>query len=340
MARITPNVQSFIASSGGGLADDLKKVEHITLPIHKRGPWSIYKASKLITALAKERNITHIHAHSRGPAWAGYFAAKALDLPFITTFHGTYNSSSFLKKFYNSIMVKGCRVVAISHFIESHIAKEYPWAVDFVSPIVEGIDTKIYHPKAAKPDDIGKFRKKLNLTQGQKLIVCVGRITRWKGQDVLLRAMQHVDNPQQYKILFIGCRKDNPDYYQELLKQTKRIKADVIFWENYFPLSLAYASADCVVSPSTDPEAFGRVIAETMAMGVPFIGARHGGAIELTLNGKFGKLVEPGNALELADAINSLPLDIKLTEMFTYIDTNYNLRHMAKEMAKLYETLV
>ena len=68
-------------------------------------------------------------------------------------------------------------------------------------------------------------------------------------------------------------------------------------------MAAAYKLADVVVSASTRPEGFGRVIAEAQAMGRPVIATDHGGAREIVLDGETGWLVPPGDPAALADAI-------------------------------------
>ncbi len=68
-------------------------------------------------------------------------------------------------------------------------------------------------------------------------------------------------------------------------------------------MAAAYLLTDYVISASTDPEAFGRVIVEAQAMGRPVIATRHGGALETVTPGQTGWLVAPGDPGELADAI-------------------------------------
>jgi glycosyltransferase involved in cell wall biosynthesis len=65
----------------------------------------------------------------------------------------------------------------------------------------------------------------------------------------------------------------------------------------------AFMLADVVVSASTDPEAFGRVIVEAQAMGRPVIATDHGAARETVIPGETGWLVPPGDADALAAAI-------------------------------------
>jgi glycosyltransferase involved in cell wall biosynthesis len=335
LAALEPSIESFIASAGGTLEASLQGPLHITLPLQSRSPWGILKAAKLIQTLARQKGITHIHAHSRGPAWAGYLATRALRLPFITTFHGVYNASNMFKKFYNSVMARGHKVVAISHFIARHIEKTYPWAAGRVETLWEGIDTNLFNPSAVEAHTVSAFRAELGLTSTRKLIVLVGRLTRWKGQHILLQAAQHLD-PQRCALLFVGSNQGRADYKTELERLAKNLTLPVFFRESYAPLQTVYASADVVVSCSTDPEAFGRVIAEAIAMGRPFVGTHHGGAVELTHNGRFGTLIPPANPLALARAIEAATPTTSPEAMFAHIHTHYNLDTMARAMAHMY----
>jgi glycosyltransferase involved in cell wall biosynthesis len=68
-------------------------------------------------------------------------------------------------------------------------------------------------------------------------------------------------------------------------------------------MAAAYMLADVVVSASTAPEGFGRVIAEAQAMGRPVIATDHGGAREIVERGSTGWLVPPGEPAPLAGAL-------------------------------------
>ena len=68
----------------------------------------------------------------------------------------------------------------------------------------------------------------------------------------------------------------------------------------------AYMLSDVVVSASTDPEAFGRVIIEAQAMGRLVVASGHGGAIESVIEGQTGWVVPPGEAVPLAKVLSSI----------------------------------
>ena len=119
--------QSFIVTSGGELTKfiDKEKVKLIRLPVHSKNPLLIFLNAIILSIIILFYNISIVHARSRAPAWSCLLATKLTRRKFVTTFHGTYNFSGKLKKFYNSIMVRSDLIIAGSNFIFSHIKENY-----------------------------------------------------------------------------------------------------------------------------------------------------------------------------------------------------------------------
>ena len=119
--------ESYLVTSGGDLLKfvDKKKVKVIKLPVHSKNPLLILINAIILSFIILFLNIDIVHARSRAPAWSCYLATKITRRNFVTTFHGTYNFHSKLKKFYNSIMVRSNLVIAGSNFIFSHIKENY-----------------------------------------------------------------------------------------------------------------------------------------------------------------------------------------------------------------------
>ena len=126
------NCESFIVTSGGELTKfiDKKKVKLIRLPVHSKNPILILLNTIILIGIILFYNITIVHARSRAPAWSCLFASKLTGRKFVTTFHGTYNFSGKLKKFYNSVMVRSDLIIAGSNFIFSHIKENYASLID------------------------------------------------------------------------------------------------------------------------------------------------------------------------------------------------------------------
>src|SRR5262245_31058335 len=101
--------KALVASAGGPLEPHVRNAggEHITLPLHSKNPIEIWSNIPRLEKVIHERQVDIVHARSRAPAWSAYYAARSLHVAFVTTFHGTYGTKPWFKKYYNRIMLKG-----------------------------------------------------------------------------------------------------------------------------------------------------------------------------------------------------------------------------------------
>lgn len=300
---------SVVCSRGGALVDKLEAagVKHITLPVQSKNPWVILRNSWRLRQICQENQIQVIHARSRAPAISCFIAAKLARIPFVTTFHGTYNFQTWIKKLYNAIMVQGDRVIAISEFIRDHIETHYKnWVRGPVTVIPRGIDLSRFAREQVTPEAQQELRQFWGLSHQVPLIICPGRLTRWKGQRTVIQAVSllHQRHKPCYLVL-IGSAQGRLSYLRELQALTRHhsLTPWVIIDETNPPMATAYRIADVVVHASTDPEAFGRVIVEAQAMGVPVIASNKGAPPEIIEPGQTGFLHEAGNAADLAAAL-------------------------------------
>ncbi len=118
---------SFIATSGGQLLKFVKKskVKVFRLPVHSKNPILIFFNTLILSILILFNGINIVHARSRAPAWSCFFACFLTRSKFVTTFHGTYNFKNYLKKIYNSVMLRSLLTIAGSNFIFNHINEKY-----------------------------------------------------------------------------------------------------------------------------------------------------------------------------------------------------------------------
>lgn len=305
--------RSYVASSGGPMVRELVRagIEHFDLPMDSKNLITMYRNVGRLAELANRLNVDIIHARSRAPAWSAMYAARRAGRAFMTTFHATYNYDGPIKKLYNSIMVKGDRVIAISDFICDHMTRHYniDWAR--VRVIHRGIDLKIFDPQAVSAERVVKLATQWRLPDGVPVILMSGRLTRWKGQMLLLQALPEISD-LQFRCLFVGADQGRTAYREELEAAAKRLGLDgrVHIVGDCNDMAAAYKLADVVVSASTDPEGFGRVAVEGQALGRPVIAPAHGAAPEQIEPGVTGWLFEPGNPHSVAKALReALSLD-------------------------------
>ena len=307
------NCQSYIATSGGELLEyiDKKKVKLIKLPVHSKNPILILLNSIMLIFIILFFNISIVHARSRAPAWSCWIATKITRRKFVTTFHGTYNFNNFVKKFYNSVMVRSDLIIAGSNFIFFHISKNYSKYLTKKKKflvIFRGINIDYFDSSTTTENDEDKLLKKWKLNVGKKIILMPGRLTSWKGQEIFIEALNLVNKELGYENIYgiiLGSNQGRDIYKKKLLRlvEQHRLINQIKFVEHCNNMPLAYKISDIVISASKEPEAFGRVAVEAQSMEKPIIASNIGGSIETIINDKTGFLFETGNALSLSKKI-------------------------------------
>jgi glycosyltransferase involved in cell wall biosynthesis len=314
------NCKSFIVTSGGELTKfiDKEKVKLIRLPVHSKNPLLIFLNSIILIGIILFFNITIVHARSRAPAWSCLLATKLTGRKFVTTFHGTYNFSGKLKKFYNSVMVRSDLIIAGSNFIFSHIKDNYSEFLKFKKKflvIFRGINVDYFDPSTKLDTDEKKLLEKWEINKDKKIILVPGRLTSWKGQELLIEAINLVKIELGYEafhVVILGSDQGRDLYKKKLIRliEQYRLTNQIKFIDHCKDMALAYKVSDIIISPSIEPEAFGRVAVEAQSMEKLIIASNIGGSNETIINEKTGFLFEAGDPNSLSKKIvRSLMMD-------------------------------
>ena len=307
------NCGSYIVTSGGDLLKFINKdkVKVIKLPVQSKNPLIIFFNFLALVGIILVNNISIIHARSRAPAWSCLFAAKLTGRKFVTTFHGTYNFKSKLKKFYNSVMVRSDLIIAGSNFIFSHIKQNYSKFLEAKKKLLvifRGINVDYFDPSTKLDIDEKKLLKKWQIEKDKKIILLPGRLTEWKGHEVFLDAINLVNIELGYEAFYaviLGSDQGRDLYKKKLIRLTEqhRMTNQIKFIDHCKDMALAYKVSDIVVSASIEPEAFGRVAVEAQSMEKPIIASNIGGSNETVVDEKTGFLFENNNAKSLSQKI-------------------------------------
>ena len=304
---------SYIATSGGELLKfiDKKKVKIIKLPVHSKNPLIIFFNFLALIWVILINNISIVHARSRAPAWSCLFAAKITGRKFVTTFHGTYNFNSEIKKFYNSVMVRSDLIIAGSNFIFSHIKENYTKYLNAKKKLLvifRGINVDYFDPTTKLDNDEKKLLNEWKIKKDKKIILLPGRLTGWKGQEIFIEAVNLVNIELGYEAFYaviLGSDQGRDLYKKKLFRLTEqhRLINQIKFIDHCKDMALAYKVSDIVVSASIEPEAFGRVSVEAQSMEKPIIASNIGGSNETVIDEKTGFLFESNNAKSLSKKI-------------------------------------
>jgi len=307
--------KSFLITSGGELLKFVRrdKVKVIRLPVQSKNPIIMFINFIIIFFIILFYNIDIVHARSRAPAWSCLWACFFSRKKFVTTFHGTYNFSSRLKLFYNSVMVRSKLIIAGSNFIFNHISENYQ---KYLEPskkklmvIFRGINLEYFNSQNISEKKINTLIQEWNINKNNFIILLPGRLTKWKGQEMFLEALNLLlqnHGKNNFHAIILGSNQGRNIYSKKLslLVERYRLGTKVTFIKNCKEMPVAYKLADVAISSSIEPEAFGRVAVEAQAMNLPIIASDLGGSKETVLDGKSGLLYRSNEPKELASILN------------------------------------
>ena len=305
--------KSFIVTSGGELLKfvDKNKVKVFRLPVQSKNPILILINAIILTFIILFNNISIVHARSRAPAWSCLIASKITSRKFVTTFHGTYNFKSSLKKLYNSVMVRSDLIIAGSNFIFSHIKENYSNYLNQKKKLLvvfRGINVDYFDPTTKLETEEKKLLKQWEIEKDKKIILLPGRLTTWKGQEVFIEAINLVNIELGYEAFYaviLGSDQGRDLYKKKLIRLSEqyRLTKQLRFIDHCKDMALAYKVSDIIVSASIEPEAFGRVSVEAQSMEKPIIASNIGGSNETVVDEKTGYLFKAGDAKSLSQKI-------------------------------------
>jgi glycosyltransferase involved in cell wall biosynthesis len=294
--------RALVASAGGPLAAEVARVggAHVTLPLDTKSPAGIWRNAASLAALIRTQQVAIIHARSRAPAWSALIAARRGGARFVTTYHGAYNEGVPGKRAYNSVMARGERVIAISRFIAALIERRHGTPPSRIRLIPRGVDPRRFDPSRVPAAQVLALREAWGAAPGQKVVLLPARITRWKGQMVLVEALARL--PGVVGVLAGG---GGEAFAQELQDRAAALGLGprLVMAGHVDALDVALLAADVVVHASTDAEAFGRTVIEAQAMARPVIASDLGGPRETVEDGVTGWRVPPGDPAALAAAL-------------------------------------
>ena len=353
-ALVANGIRALVASEGGRLEHELAQCggELIRMPVARKSLHMIFSNASALANVIRRENVVLIHARSRAPAWSALLAARRTKIPFITTYHGIYNAKTRLKRWYNSVMARGDAVIANSEWTASHILATYRFQPKHLTIIPRGIDLQTFDPASIDPERVQKFRNWWGAKETDRIVLLPGRLSRWKGQLVFLRALAELRRegrlPANIRAVIAGDAQGRMSYLRDVMNSvTKHELQDIaVIADHIGDMPAAYLAADVVISASIEPEAFGRIPPEAAAMARPVIATDHGGARETVRNEETGLLVKPNSVQDLADAIANLlartpeALGAMGAKGRAHIEANYTVERMCLDTLHLYSRVL
>ncbi len=349
--------KALVATSGGRLCAEVAEAggRIFPMPVASKNPLTVIANRSRLISLVKAESVDIIHVRSRAPAWSALWAARATGVPLVATYHGAYEARSPLKRFYNSAMTRADLVIANSRFTAVAICR-FNGPGDRLIVIPRGADPERFNPEAIAPQRLADLRARwaVGENQGALTMLLPGRLTGWKGHQVAIEAMALLAPSSRtgvagdFQLIFVGDAQGRDGYAASLARRVDELGLHrmIRIVGHCDDMPAAYGLSDIVLSPSTRPEAFGRVAAEAGAMAKPVIASDHGGARETVVDGETGFLVLPASAPALAEAIANMaalgPEGRRAmgAKARAHIAASYSIAAMTAATLAAYETLL
>ena len=307
-AVVAAGGRAIVASRGGRMVAELAVcgAEHVDMAVHSKNPVVMGLNVERLARLIQREGVGLVHARSRAPAWSALAAARRATVPFVTTYHSRVHEKPRLKVFYNSVMVRGDAVIANSNYTAANIRRVHGPEDGRIFTVPRGIDIEAY--ASVTPSRIEALARRWSIGENPGTVfVHAARLTRWKGQMIAIEAARLLAarGMEDFTLLIVGDAQGRDTYAGELETAIAAagLEPRVRLAGHGEDMAAAYALCDAVLSPSIEPEPFGRTAVEAQAASRPVIVSDAGGQQETVIEGRTGFRVPPGDAEALADAM-------------------------------------
>ncbi len=304
-----------LACTGGPLAE---QATALGIPVHivplgrlrrsPLGPVQWLSGARALARQARETRAALLVANTVRAAVYTSLAARLAGIPFVWHMRDFYLSESRPRHLWADRLGKGllCRS-AVRVLANSRVVAEGLPCPGKVTVIHNGIEVGRYDPGL----DGRPFRTRYGIPPEAPVVGVVGRLRPWKGQERFLRAMASVAEhypSARFAVVGGAIFEVNGDDYPARLRRLADelgLGERAVFTGQLDDVRPALAALDVFVHPG-DPEPFGLVNIEAMAMGRPVVAFAHGALPEIVLDGETGLLVAPGDEAALAAAVVGL----------------------------------
>ncbi len=244
-----------VVSNGGRLEPSLAAsgAETIRVDVASRSPLAILHNAFVLKRVIAQRRCTIVHALARAPAWSALIAARMAGVPFVTTWYNGFREQNVFKRFYNGVMARGERVIAVSDQIADAIAARYRGASGRIVVVPSRIDFAAFDPALVTPQRIAAVLKELGL--------------------------------RDFTFVFVGEDEGRSSYAGELWDLVVATQTSDVIRIVGPPddVPAAYSAATAIVSPAIQLEGSERSVLEAMAMARPVITSDLGAGSETVL---------------------------------------------------------
>jgi glycosyltransferase involved in cell wall biosynthesis len=267
--------RAVIVSEGGRLEAAAARAGAtvIKLPVASKNPSQMVSNARKLAELSRDLNADLLHAQSRAPAWSCLVAERISKVPFIATYDGSFSERNPLKRFYNSVMVRGSRVIAPGERLAKMIEDRYGTAREKISVVPQAIDFEAFNPSHVNSDQRALLANQWGVAPKDRVILLPGRFSRPKAPHLLVEAAARLREAglKDFLCVFAGEHPGRSGYAGDVWDRVHQLGLSgcVRFAGHTEDMLSAYSLADIVVCTSVSQGGHRRAVLEAQAMGVP-----------------------------------------------------------------------
>ena len=297
--------------------------------------------------LIRKQRIALVHTNGIKAHFLGGFAAKLCRVPLVWHVRDFIPPGIEKDAFLLLASVMPDRIIVNSDAVGmqfSHSAKAYKKVVR----IYNAVDLTEFEPSLQG----WRVREEFRIPSSAPLVGLIAHLTPWKGHDYFLKAAAKIGQAlPEARFLIVGDVIYQTEGHETYKKDLENLCSDlglgekVIFTGFRYDIPEVIAALDVVAHASSQPEPFGRVLIEAMAMGKPVVATNLGGVPEVVKDGETGLLVPPRESEALAEASIKLLKDKQLASWLganglKHVRTHFDARSHVQQIEALYESLL
>ena len=292
--------------------DLLGQVDTSRLQFHhypRQYKFDIAPAVKL-ACLIDERQIDVVHCSLQIALLVGWLAIRIakhkpqLVLALHTTVNRDQKYEVFDKVLYQWLMRSCNLVICVCKAQESYWQEKYPFLRQRMTVIYNGVDTGWFNPETARASS-AQLRENCNIPKHAFTACCIAAFRPEKGHRHLLNAFKLVSASHPNVYLLLAGNGPLREETNSLVHQMG-LQDRVRFLGAVADVRPVLMASNVSIMASTAVETFSMAMLESLAMGIPMIATDIGGAREAVLDQRTGLLVNPGDPIQLADALTRM----------------------------------
>ncbi|GKV65699.1 MULTISPECIES: N-acetyl-alpha-D-glucosaminyl L-malate synthase BshA [unclassified Sporosarcina] len=307
--------------------------------VFKYPPYDIALANRIAQIIESE-DLDLLHVHYAVPHAISAVLAKDMaesTIGIITTLHGTdvtilgYDPN--LKNTLSYGINKSDRVTAVSHSLQNEtIELLHPKTA--IQTIYNFIDEDKYYPH-----ETTSLREELGITADENVLIHISNFRKVKRIPDIIKSFELIRKQHNVKLLLVG---EGPEKFDlEKYVKTKGLQDDILFLGKRDDLPELLSLSDVMLLLS-EKEAFGLVLLEGFACGVPAVATAIGGIPEVVEDGHNGYLVELGDVQAVAERVTRLLTDEELRRQMKQhavqtVQEQFSSEHIVSQYEALYE---